>query len=69
MRTFHLVGIVSGNSNGYDQYTISEIEFRTVDEAIQFVRNYNSSFDGSRSNYIRAEYYGEIDAESGNYIQ
>ena len=68
MRTFHLVGIVSGNY-GYDQNTISEIEFRTADEALQFVRNYNSSNDGSRPNYVRAQYYGEIDTETGDYVQ
>jgi hypothetical protein len=65
MSTLHLVGIISGNSDGY----VSKIEFRTADEAIQFVRNYNRWTLYVSYSKFRAEYYGEIDAETGSYIQ
>ena len=68
MSTQHIVGIVAG-SNFRDQYTIDEIRFDNETHALEFMQNYNRSFDSGKSHYVRAEYLGEIDTETGNYIQ
>jgi len=67
MSTQHIVGIVGG-SNFRDQYTIDKIRFDKETDAFQFMRNYNRSFDSGKSHYVRAEYLGEIDTDTGDYV-
>lgn len=67
MSVKYIVGIVSG-ADYLDQYTISEVEFNNCEHALEFVSNYNRKFDATKSNYIRAQYFGEFDTVSGNYV-
>ena len=68
MSTQYLVGISAINETGFDQYTIDEIKFDSFDHALNFIRNYNRNFNTNSAHYVRAEYFGEIDSETGEFV-